>query len=448
MKLSKQIREIISADADLVSLVDRPANRIPFRIMKSEDGDTATLTLEDKPMSIDLGRLGQLLTKKAPAVPTITTFIVAKSMSEADADQLVKDAGFSTSDKSVTDEAYIYKMADTPADTPVVQLTDDVAVTVTGLAKAFYDYDFRSTDFGMVSATNGFYPSLSMGMSALNTVVSNILEKSDNAGSAKNLVKQALSDFTGYAAMLVDALPETAFKAEMLAIAKAEATRSFRAPSGIAQAPMSGEADKPHEVRTESAEAQRVASDLGHRAQTNTDSRETGPAETQSPAANQTAAARQTGDAVADGTAHTAATAVNIDATRSANAPRDADVATLNEENAAENRGGTAPTDPIFDYEAGEEAKRTATEAQATGLQNSEPSKVEQMLATLMSQIAKAEETNTAKFAALETRLNKSDSILSGRVAAPAHAEVTPVKKSASTGVPPLLDTAINRNLD
>lgn len=441
MKLRPKLRQIIAAEADLVSLVDRPANRIPFRIMKSEDGETLTLNKEDKSMSIDLGKIGLLLTKRAPTPPTITAMVVSKSLSETDADALVKEAGLSADQKTVTDASYIYAQADTPDQHAVVQLTEDVAVTITGLSKGFYEYDFRSTDFGMVSATNGFYPSLHMAQSALGQVVSNILEKSDNAGTAKSLVKSALSDFVAYANMLVDALPETAFKAELAALAKAEATRTFRAPKGIAQAPMSAESDKPHEVRTESAEAQRVPADLGHRAQTNTDSRETGPAELQNPADNKTAALAATGAPVREGTAHTAAEGRNIDQERQANAPapRDVDVAELNERSAAENRGTPNEAGQFIDRGVGVD---NPAEGQATGLEKSAGSRLEQMMQTLMTQIAQGQQDTDAKFSAMEDRLNKSEAILRGTVNSPAPVENTPVRKSASAGAPPLLDTA------
>ena len=444
MKLSPKVKQIIQAEADFVALVDRPANRIPFRIMKSEDGETElTLNKEDKSMSIDLGKIGQFLTKKAPAVPQVTTMVVAKSIPEAEADQMVKDAGLSVASKTVTEDAYVYKQADATKGDAVVQLTDDVAITVGNLSKAFYDYDYKSSSFEIVNATNGFYPSLYRAQEALGLVVSNIMEKSDNAGSAKAMVKSALSDFTNYASMLVDALPETAFKAELVAIAKNEATRSYRAPSGIAASPMSSEADKPNEVRTESPEVQRVAQDLGHRAQTNTDSRETGPAETQNPEANHAAAEEVTGAAVADGTAHTAAAARNIDAERQPGAPRDVDVAEMNDQNAATNRGDTGDRAAFIDRGDG---VANPAEGQATGLQNSEPSKVEQMLAQFMDQFTKSQEASAARFDKMEQRLEKSEQVLRGTVAAPAPTETTPMSKSASAGAPPLLDTAFYRD--
>lgn len=424
MKLSPEVKEIIAAEADFVSLVDRPANRIPFRIMKSEDGVTATLTKEDKSMSIDLGRIGQLLTKKAPAAPAITTFVISKTVPGEAADKIVTDAGFSTEHKSETADAYVYKQAEIKEGDAVVQLTDTVAITVTGLSKAFYDYDYQSASFDIVNATNGFYPSLFMGMNALETTVSNILNKSYSAGEAKPQIKDALADFVKYASMVVDSLPEQAFKAEVIAKSAdlSGVTRTTAVPSGIAQSPMSSEADKPQEVRTESPEPRRVSPDPGHHAQTNTDSAETGPAEKQNPEANHQAAQEAVNQHAEHGTAANLLRDPEAERIEEGVLVRDLDVATANTQVAAENRA--------------------ETEVTSTNKDDPELGELKKMMASLVQTVTSSQADTASQLKALGDRIAKSEQVLSGTVTAPAPTEVTPVSKSASAGAPPLLDTA------
>lgn len=215
-KLQIKATELVDPDVDIVAMVKRGANRIPFRIMK-----------EDKEMGIDLHSIGRRLFQKQEPAPAVVAVLLSKSANaEAITAALVK-AGIEADKftKTETAEAVMFTKADAESlvkdeNTQVLKLNEDVALVVTGLKKSFDGWDFESTSFKEIMSKGAFVPSICVAQDMLSRTIYNILEKADAPKEAAAGISAAVKEFSDYVTMLAKGLPESAFKADV-AIAKA-----------------------------------------------------------------------------------------------------------------------------------------------------------------------------------------------------------------------------------
>jgi len=205
--LSKaEANELSDVDVGWVSIVKRGANRIPIRIMKSED-DMLSLNLSN-------------LFSKADGLPGVVAVAVSKGADIDSAKARIEKAGLSVADQREHDDGVTLfvqpgENLEQP-DLEPVQIDDAMAVVVknAGLKKTFSDYNFESTEFKEVMGQEGFFPSLSAAHGVLGATISNIMQKADDAGAAKEQISKAIGDFGMFVAGLVGSIPITAFKLE------------------------------------------------------------------------------------------------------------------------------------------------------------------------------------------------------------------------------------------
>lgn len=203
-KATLNLTEMYDADVKFISLVKRGANKIPFRIIKSEDGNM-----------IDLGKLFTTQkTAEAPA-PTIVGFAVAKSDKTEGFIAALKSEGYEFTQEDINDGGAVLtvKTAD-PENITTVKLNEDVAVMIEGVKKGFYGYS-DSTDFTEKMSTDGFYSSLYTAMSVLGDTVCSTMYKADN-GAPVEIITKAFQDAQNYVTSLVTAIPVSCFKLEKI----------------------------------------------------------------------------------------------------------------------------------------------------------------------------------------------------------------------------------------
>lgn len=208
--LSMDAKELMGTNVSGVALVKHGAVRIPFRMVKSEDG-------KETPMSIDLGKIGQALFKSNAATgpATVTAVVFSKAHTEETAKQVVAEFGFEASSIEKTESGFLAKIGDGPQDgDALIKLNDSTAMVVANVAKAFQEYDFESTDFEEVMKTEAFFPAMQLGMEMFSNVVANIMHKSETAPEAADRISKAAADFGSYMSMLASRLPEQSFKTE------------------------------------------------------------------------------------------------------------------------------------------------------------------------------------------------------------------------------------------
>lgn len=189
-----------------VALVERGANRIPFKLIK-----------RDNPMSIDLASIGRGLFKKAaPTPPTVICAVVRKG---ADLD-VVKDrlakAGLKVDELQEQEDSFLFPQdAASSGQDLVLKMDEDLALVVTNVAKGLASWSFAPS-FTEVLQIEGFHPSVCMAFEVLRSTVWNILDASDSPESAAAQLGSAIGEFSAYVTALAGGIPVQAFKADVL----------------------------------------------------------------------------------------------------------------------------------------------------------------------------------------------------------------------------------------
>lgn len=219
-KLSIEANELVQTDVDIVAMVKRGANRIPFRFTK---GDTE--------MTIDLGSISRSMFAKSGATePTIVAVVLAKSINADDMTAFLKEAGVEGIDglvKAETDTAVTLAKSDTDLSKIegfVLKMSEDVAFVVKAeseIVKALSTYDWESTSFSEVMQKGTFSPSVSMAQEMLQRTFYNIMEKAEDSASLSKMMGTAIDEFKAYTASLAKGLPKSIFKADA-ALAKGD----------------------------------------------------------------------------------------------------------------------------------------------------------------------------------------------------------------------------------
>lgn len=221
MRIKTTLKEMKEADVRFISLVTRGANRIPFRIVKSDKENGM----------IDLGNIkkvlkGEKVTPKSEAPEVVA--VVVMDHDEATLEGVKKalaDNGL-TFDKATKNEdgTVVLASGDLPADAHIVRLSEDMAVVMKGFAP-YGEALSNSTNFSDVMAAQGYYQGLRTACDAAVSTISNILYKAESGVDASSKVSDVLSKFSTYVNTLTKGLPTSAFKAE---VAVAEVVKSAK----------------------------------------------------------------------------------------------------------------------------------------------------------------------------------------------------------------------------
>lgn len=204
-KTSIAATELKETRVGFLALVERGANRLPFRIVK-----------EDKEM-LDLTKLGSFLRKGETVKPEIVAAIVQDGSDLAALAKMFKAADLDPSVfmKHENDGFTVLAKAGYEGEVPnahVIKASDEVSFVVTGLKKSFSDYDYSSTDFLTVLKTNGFYPSMWAAADAMQTAVCNAMYDAATPNDASVAISKIADDFKSYMTSVASSLPVHAFK--------------------------------------------------------------------------------------------------------------------------------------------------------------------------------------------------------------------------------------------
>jgi len=202
-------QRLVDVDVTHVSLVDRPANRTPFKFVKR---DEETETKGAFPMHIGLKNM---FGSRGPAVSAVMADTEAKArevaktiMVEGTIEITEQDGVFVARKQGVapTDDEQIVHLGKTV----------NVAYAVANLRKELVLYGMESEDFAETVQKEGFVPGLYTATEALHTTIRNIAmsEDTNSPEAFKTKVDKALTDFAGYVDSLVSSLPTQAFKFE------------------------------------------------------------------------------------------------------------------------------------------------------------------------------------------------------------------------------------------
>lgn len=242
MKVKILANKLENADVSFISLVDRGANRIPFRIIKAQE-NPGMINLET------------ILTRKAEAKdkPALVGLVVSKMIADdADLMKKIAETGILVDKRDDSqaekDGVVILKQVDPlPEKTTLVKMNDHMVAVM----KAFDPYTaaIKGTDFEEVLKAQGFMPGFSMATDALYTIVRNVLmdEKTTTPQDAVTKVDAALGQFKSYVVGILKEVPASAFKMEKM-IAEALAHKNDQAPEAEAKAKAEAEAKAKEEA--------------------------------------------------------------------------------------------------------------------------------------------------------------------------------------------------------
>lgn len=192
-RIRAKLKELRNADVRFISLVDRAASRIPFRVLKREN---EMLDL----MSVFKGE------KIKPSVTAVVVFAQNDEAVSEEIRQSIANAGFTTEvvTKADNEETLVYSQGEAvEGETKLVRLSDQMVVVVKGL-------DEPTGMFGEIVAEHGFYPGFEMALVAFGQKLNAIIRKSDDT---KSELKEVLDSFDSYVKLLAE-IPSGCFKAD------------------------------------------------------------------------------------------------------------------------------------------------------------------------------------------------------------------------------------------
>jgi Zn finger protein HypA/HybF involved in hydrogenase expression len=210
-----KLKELKNANVNYISLVDRAATRIPFRVLKQEKGDE----------TLDLTKIF-----KADRTPEVVA-VVVRDPGDAELVERVRaavqDVGFSTETVRKGENVTIFEQKETPEDAQLIRLSENVVVAVQGFHPANGEFE------DMVSA-DGFFNGISGAFAVVQKGISDTIQETADENELRATVSGLLNNLSEYVTALVDNVPTQVFKAEH-AIEKA--VKSPKTQSGETKCP-------------------------------------------------------------------------------------------------------------------------------------------------------------------------------------------------------------------
>lgn len=225
MLVKTTLRKLSNVKVSHVSLVERGANRIPFRIIKAQKP-------EESAVSIDLAKRFKQESVQKPEVVGIITFDRGEVLMPA-INEALTGAGFSVDNVRKEEDGTVYFEQSATVDgeeTHLIRLSDQMAVVVKGLSEV--SAELTAAPFAERLKAQGYFEgvrnSTNVFSQALVAILSNDQETS--AVKAEEQLKGLIEDFGNYVMTLTSALPATVFKADeslcALSVSKDEQTET------------------------------------------------------------------------------------------------------------------------------------------------------------------------------------------------------------------------------
>jgi len=202
-KVIIQARELSEMDVNIISLVKRGANRIPFRIVKSDGESTMNIS-------------NLFVWKQEPQLPAVVACVLAKTANHDAYTKALNEGGFEVDHVNIAEDETVTLMftkSDEMEDAVALKISDDAALIVVGVEKGLLSFPDSNSFIENITKA-GFAPSYHIANEILNETVGNIIFSEGDAAETKEAVSKAISDFGGYIEAILSTIPVQAFKAE------------------------------------------------------------------------------------------------------------------------------------------------------------------------------------------------------------------------------------------
>ena len=218
-KLKIKAREMTDAEVEYISLVNRGANRTPFKVVKAHDQNH-----KGGGSMIDLAKKILGAKEKAPQAPEIVAVTIRKADGWCKLAKAVEDAGFKGEREEQEGLVMLTKEGEehNEEDLVAIKLSDDLGIFLAH-AKKMFDPFYESVSFADNLGTAGFFPGFQMGTEALFSTIRASLGGDVSKEDVRKNIGRALKEYSNFILKLAEDLPEVAFKLDGMTIAKAAA---------------------------------------------------------------------------------------------------------------------------------------------------------------------------------------------------------------------------------
>lgn len=202
-KVIIQARELSEMDVNIISLVKRGANRIPFRIVKSDGESTMNIS-------------NLFVWKQEPQLPAVVACVLAKTANHDAYTKALTEGGFEVDHVTEGEDGNITLMftkSDKMEDAVALKISDEAALIIVGVEKGLLSFPDSNSFIENITKA-GFAPSYRIANEILTETVGNIIFSEGDAVETKEAVSKAISDFGGYIEAILSTIPVQAFKAE------------------------------------------------------------------------------------------------------------------------------------------------------------------------------------------------------------------------------------------
>jgi hypothetical protein len=209
-KLKLQATKLENPSVSYISLVERGANRVPFRIIKEQKSENGMIDLGKifKKDSTPVEVVEKAEPEAAPvsASPTIVGLVVEKSeCCMAEISKILGDAGFKTDAQEDQDDGtVIFKQADDIAGADVVRVNSALLALVK---------DFPKVSSPVVAKAEGFVPGIDITFGGLFEAVSALALSDEPAAEKVSKVESFFKDASALIASHVQHFPSALFSA-------------------------------------------------------------------------------------------------------------------------------------------------------------------------------------------------------------------------------------------
>lgn len=222
-RIKVRAQELRDADVQFLSIVQRGANRAPFKIQKSDEGGTAVLNF-------------RALFKTGDPIPNVVAVAVATGTDIEQAKVRLKKAGFSVDSPQEAHGATLFIQKDCPlgeAGQVTLKIDDSTAIVVSEIPREIPDW----------AGTDAYYPGIDLSVGILKERLLTAF-KAEKSELALDTARKAVVDFNAYIDALFSTIPVQALKLEIESlpvVAKAETQEEWAAQDETEEEPTDGD---------------------------------------------------------------------------------------------------------------------------------------------------------------------------------------------------------------
>lgn len=212
MKVLTTLRKLSDLDVKFVSLVDRGANRIPFRIIKSQEKD----------MSLDLSKLGFRVKKAASdsaqaKTATLAAIILASSSPEiiTKAQEVLAANNVQLSEHTEFEDGTVALHKEDDAFTDggtIVRLNESVAVVLKDMGQHLDN--LKKSAFAEQADSNGYFDGPALTMTYAQEAIRVGMQKAETPAAASTIMRDSMESVNQYLGFLTEAMPSAVLKME------------------------------------------------------------------------------------------------------------------------------------------------------------------------------------------------------------------------------------------